>query len=64
VVGHEVDDQLETELVGFLLERVEVGQIAEARIDVAVVRDVVARVVLRGGIEGGEPDRVHAQRSQ
>ena len=41
--------------------RVEVGERAEQRVDVAVVRDVVAVVVLRRGVEGGDPHRVHAE---
>src|SRR5699024_7357885 len=34
---------------------------AETRIDIGVVGDVVAAVVLRGGVEGREPDRVGSQ---
>src|SRR3712207_8226149 len=37
---------------------------SEAQVDVAVVRDVVARVGLRRRIEGTEPHRVHAQLAQ
>jgi hypothetical protein len=40
---------------------VEVGQRAVLRIDVLVVGDVVAEVHLRRGIDGRQPDRVHAQ---
>ena len=42
-------------------QRVEVGERAEERVDVAVVGDVVAGVGLRRHVERGEPDRVDAE---
>ena len=51
----------EPELVGGCDQAVGVGQGAEQRIDVAVVRDVVPVVVLRRGVERREPHGVHAQ---
>ena len=42
-------------------QQVELGEVAEDRVDVAVVGDVVAVVVLRRGIEGAEPDAVDAE---
>jgi len=51
VVGHEVDDHLEAQLVRAAEHRIEVVEGAEERIDVAVVGDVVAGVGLRGGEE-------------
>ncbi len=61
VVDHEVEDQLDPARVGAGQQRVEVGEGAERRIDVAVVGDVVAGVVLRRRIDGGEPDHVNAE---
>ena len=40
---------------------VEVGQRAEERVDVAVVGDVVAGVLLRGGLNGLSQMRVDAE---
>ena len=45
-------------------ELVEVGQGAEHRVDVLVVGDVVAVVVLRRAVDRGEPDDVDAQRGE
>ena len=45
-------------------QRVEVGQRAEQRVDVAVVGDVVAAVGHRRGVERREPDRVDAEVAQ
>ncbi len=61
VVGHHVDDHLQSSAVQGRDQRLEVGQRAEPRIDVAVVDDVVATVGERGRIERAEPDRIHAQ---
>ena len=38
------------------------GEVAEERVDVAVVADVVAVVGLRRALERGQPDGVHTQR--
>ena len=62
VVGHEVDDHADAAGVGAGEQVVEVGERAEQRVDVAVVGDVVARVVLRGAVERGQPDGVDAER--
>ncbi len=64
VVDDDVDDDLDPALVGAGHERVEVGQRAEDRVDVLVVADVVAVVVLRRGVERREPDRVDPQLGQ
>ena len=58
VVGHEVDDHLQAQLVRPFQQRVEVVDGTEDRVDVAVVGDVIAGIGLRGGVEGAEPDRV------
>ncbi len=47
--------------MGARLQRVEVVEGAEQRVDVAVVGDVVAGVLLRRREEGREPDRVDAE---
>ena len=61
VVGHQVDDHPQPQRVRPLEERVEVGERAEQRVDVAVVGDVVAAVGLRGRVERREPDGVDAE---
>ena len=64
VVGHQVEQHAQPELVGPLEQRVGVCERAEARVDVAVVGHVVTRVVLRGGVERRDPHCVDAQRSE
>ncbi len=64
VVGNEVDDDPQAQVVGVADEGVGVVQIAEHRVDGAVVGDVVARVGLRGGVERAEPDGVDAEAGQ
>ena len=63
VVGHEVEHQLEPARVRCREQRVEIGERAEQRIDVAVVGDVVAEIGHRRGIDRRDPDRVDAERS-
>ena len=58
VVGHEVDEHPQPEPAGLGEQRVGVGQRPEDRVDVAVVGDVVARVVLRRRVERRQPDGV------
>ena len=50
--------------VGLREHLVEVGQRAEQRVDVAVVGDVVAGVLLRRALERAEPQRVDAERGE
>jgi hypothetical protein len=64
VVGDEVDDDPQSEVVGAPDQVVGVGEPAEERVDVAVVGDVVAVVVLGGGVERGDPQRVDAEVGQ
>ena len=64
VVRHEVDDDLDAEVVRGGEQGVGVGQRAEEGVDVAVVGDVVAGVGLGRGVERGEPDGVHAEVAQ
>jgi hypothetical protein len=68
LVGGVVDDQVHHQLHPVLVhgpkQRVEVRQRAERRVDVLVVADVIASVVLRRGIDRRQPDHVHAERGQ
>ena len=61
VVHHHVHDHADVAFVCLGNQAVEVGQRAVLRIDVAVVRDVVAEVDLRRRIDGSEPDGVDSQ---
>jgi hypothetical protein len=61
VVGHDVEQHPDAEPPGVRHQQVELGEVAEERVDVAVVGHVVAVVVLRRGIEGAQPDPVDAQ---
>ena len=64
VVGHQVDDDPQAQVVGVADQGVGVQQGAEHRVDGPVVGDVVAGVGLRRGVEGAEPDGVHAEVAQ
>ena len=64
VVGDEVDDHLQAEAVGLGGQGVEVVEGAQAGVDVPVVGDVVAAVGEFGGVEGAQPQGVHAQRGE
>ena len=64
VVGHEVEDDLDAEVVRAGDEGVGVVEAAEAGVDVAVVGDVVAGVVHRRDVEGADPQRVDPEVAQ
>ena len=64
VVGHDVEDDLEAQLVGAGEQVVGVAEPAEERVDVGVVGDVVAVVVLGGGEERRDPEAVDAEVAQ
>ena len=64
VVRHEVDDDADAAAVRLREHRVEVAERAEERVDVAVVGDVVAGVVLGGLLERAEPECVDAELDQ
>ena len=64
VVDHEVHDELHAALVDAREQPVEVRQRAERRLDVLVVGDVVAGVVLRRRVDGGEPEHADPERRQ
>ena len=61
VVDDEVHDQAHAATVQSLDESVEVGQGSEEGVDVLVIGDVVAVVVLRGAVDGAEPHDVDTQ---
>jgi hypothetical protein len=64
VVDDEVHDQLHPALVDGGEQRVEIRERAEDRVDVLVVGDVVAVVVLRRRVDRREPDDVDAERGE
>ena len=64
VVGDQVDDHADAQLVRVRDQRVGVRERAEDRLDVAVVADVVARVRHRRRVERADPHRVDAQLAQ
>jgi len=61
VVGDEVDQDFQTERVGPGDDLVEILQRSVLRIDVVIVGHVIAVVLLRRGIERGDPDGVDAK---
>jgi 3-hydroxybutyryl-CoA dehydrogenase len=58
VVGHPVQQHAKVARVGLVDESVEGREVAEERVDVAVVGDVVAEVGHRRAVDGRQPDRV------
>src|SRR6266404_4808337 len=58
-----VDDDPQPQGMRRLQQAIEIPQRSEARIDAAVVGNVVAEVPHRGGEERAQPDRIHSQRS-
>ena len=61
VIGHQVNDDAQPQLVGAGHQSVKVVQGAKERVDAAVVGHVVAGVALGGGHEGREPHGVNAE---
>ena len=57
-----IDHHAQPEPVRLVDQRVEIGERAEHRIDVAIVGDVVAEILHRRLEEGRDPDRVGAER--
>ncbi len=64
VVDHQLSDHAQPARMRGGDEAPHFGQRAVFRMDVAVVRDVVAVVAARRGIEGQQPDRVDAEADQ
>ncbi len=61
VVGDDVEQHLDAEPPRGRHQQVELGEVTEERVDVAVVGHVVAVVVLRRGVERAQPDAVDTQ---
>jgi hypothetical protein len=61
VVGHPVEQHPDVAGVRLGQQRVEGGEVAEQRVDVAVVGDVVAEVGHRRAVDGRQPDRVRTE---
>ena len=57
-----VNQDLEAEFVRAGDQRVEIGERAEDRIDIAIIADVVAEILHRTGEERRDPDRIDAER--
>jgi hypothetical protein len=64
VAGHHVHEELEPAGVRLLGQPVELGEVAEDRVDVRVVGHVVAEVGHRRGIDRRQPERVDAEPGQ
>ena len=61
VVGHPVEQHADVARVGVGEQAVEGGEVAEQRVDVAVVGDVVAEVGHRRAVDRRQPERVDAE---
>jgi hypothetical protein len=64
MVGHQIDHDPDADGVQRLHKKIEVLQGAESRIDVPIVRDVVAAISPAGWVERAEPHRVYAELGQ
>ena len=64
VVRHEVEDQADAALVQRRDQPVEVLERAEQGIDVDVIRDVIAEIGHRRGVDRRDPDRVDPEPAQ
>jgi hypothetical protein len=61
VVHHQIDEDADAALLGAVGELDEIAERAVTRIDVIVVRDVVAVVAIGRGLERHQPDRRDAE---
>ena len=61
VVDHQIHHDLQTALVRFGKQLVHILQGAEQRIDILIIGNIVAVVVLRRLVDRGEPHHVHAE---
>ena len=64
MVGHDVDDDADSDVVQCCGQGVELGERAESRVHIAVVVDIIAAVCERGRVERAEPDSVDAQSAE
>ena len=62
MVEHQVHDHPNVALVGLAHQFVKVFQRAKERVNVAIVADIVTKVIGRRGIDRREPDGIHTQR--
>ena len=61
VIDHQLRDDAQPALVRRGEERLEIGERAIVRINIVVIRDVVAIIAQGGGIKREQPDRGHAK---
>ncbi len=57
MVHHQIDDDADAPLGCCMRELDEVPEVAVARVDLVVVRDVIPVVAARRGLKGHQPDR-------
>ena len=62
VIGHEVEQHAQLAPVRLLDQTLGISQVAEDRIDVLIVADVVAGICHRRAVDGRQPDGIYAQR--
>ena len=61
VVRHQVQDQIHPSPVNLTQQPVEIIHRAEQRVDGGVVGHIVAKIVHRRGVNGGNPDSVNIE---
>ena len=59
MVQHEVDDDLDTPLMGLPDEQVKLIKRPEIFMDRVEIRDIIAEVEVRGTKDRGEPNGIH-----
>ena len=64
VVDDQVHDHLDSPAMGLVQKLIHIVHGAEDGVDVLIVGDVVPVVILRGSVDGAEPDHIHAQVGQ
>ena len=64
MVDHQIHHDLQTALVRFGKQLVHILQRAEQRIDILIIGNIVAIVILRGPVDRGQPQHVHAEVGQ
>ncbi len=61
MVGHKVDNDLETTLVSAGDQLIKSLKIPKQRGNISVIGDIVSKISHRGGVERGKPNRIDAQ---
>ena len=64
VVHHQIQHDLQPQLMGFGQQGVKIRHGAESRLNLTVVGNVIAVVHLRGLVDGDEPQHIHPQIGQ